>query len=317
MIVVVGDVLLDRDVTGVTDRLCPDAPVPVLTEMSRSQRPGGAGLAATLLAFDGTEVVLLCGLGQDTAGDDVRTMLVRCGVKPVEIPYDGNTAEKIRLRAGTHPLIRLDRGDARGSFGDLPAVVADVLRAATAVLVSDYGRGITGVPALRRHLADVAEAGVPIVWDPHPKGSTPVPGVGLACPNRAEAAAFCALHGADLDTHDPAGGPGVAAEAALLRTAWRVSAVAVTLGAGGAVVADDSGKPISVAAPAAGDGDTCGAGDRFAATAVTRLAAGDDARDAVTGAVHAASAYVADNGPEALTSKLATEATSWLAHEQS
>ena len=30
-LVVVGDLLLDRDVTGVADRLCPDAPVPVLT----------------------------------------------------------------------------------------------------------------------------------------------------------------------------------------------------------------------------------------------------------------------------------------------
>ena len=52
-IVVVGDLLLDRDVSGVVTRLSADAPVPILTEVSTVERAGGAGLAATLLAQDG------------------------------------------------------------------------------------------------------------------------------------------------------------------------------------------------------------------------------------------------------------------------
>ena len=44
----VGDTLLDRDVEGVVNRLCPDAPVPVLDETAHVDRPGGAGLAAVL-----------------------------------------------------------------------------------------------------------------------------------------------------------------------------------------------------------------------------------------------------------------------------
>src|SRR5689334_17979779 len=47
-VVVVGDVLLDLDVHGTVERLCPDAPVPVLDVTGEVARPGGAGLAAAL-----------------------------------------------------------------------------------------------------------------------------------------------------------------------------------------------------------------------------------------------------------------------------
>ena len=46
---VIGDVILDRDLVGFVDRLCPDAPVPVVDEREVIERPGGAGMAAVLL----------------------------------------------------------------------------------------------------------------------------------------------------------------------------------------------------------------------------------------------------------------------------
>ena len=67
-LVVVGDALLDRDLTGRADRLSPDAPVPVVSGLSEVDRPGGAGLAALLAARAGAEVVLGTALGEDPAG---------------------------------------------------------------------------------------------------------------------------------------------------------------------------------------------------------------------------------------------------------
>jgi len=52
-LVVVGDTLLDRDLTGRADRLSPEAAVPVVSGLHESARPGGAGLAALLAAADG------------------------------------------------------------------------------------------------------------------------------------------------------------------------------------------------------------------------------------------------------------------------
>ena len=52
-LVVIGDALLDRDVNGTASRLCPDAPAPVLDDLTEIRRPGGAALAALLAARDG------------------------------------------------------------------------------------------------------------------------------------------------------------------------------------------------------------------------------------------------------------------------
>jgi D-beta-D-heptose 7-phosphate kinase/D-beta-D-heptose 1-phosphate adenosyltransferase len=62
--------------------------------------------------------------------------------------------------------------------------------------------------------------------------------------------------------------------------------------------------PLVVPAPSASDGDTCGAGDRFAATAALALASGALVSEAVQEAVAAATAYVANGG---VTTALAPE----------
>lgn len=71
-IVVVGDTLLDVDVTGTSERLSPDAPVPVLDVQDEVRRAGGAGLVATMLARDGHDVTLVTVLGQDDRGAELR-----------------------------------------------------------------------------------------------------------------------------------------------------------------------------------------------------------------------------------------------------
>ena len=40
-LVVVGDALLDVDLVGRASRLTPDAPVPVVEDVERRERPGG------------------------------------------------------------------------------------------------------------------------------------------------------------------------------------------------------------------------------------------------------------------------------------
>ncbi|MDX6658199.1 MAG: D-beta-D-heptose 7-phosphate kinase / D-beta-D-heptose 1-phosphate adenosyltransferase, partial [Solirubrobacteraceae bacterium] len=67
-LVVVGDALLDRDLLGTVDRICPDAPVPVVDVRAERLRPGGAALAAALLALDGADVELLTAIADDEPG---------------------------------------------------------------------------------------------------------------------------------------------------------------------------------------------------------------------------------------------------------
>ncbi|GAB3803646.1 hypothetical protein GCM10027605_25920 [Micromonospora zhanjiangensis] len=174
-IVVVGDTLLDRDVEGVVNRLCPDSPVPVLDELDGTDRPGGAGLAALFAVDQGFDVALVTALADDAGGARLSNLLTAAGVQVFALPLPGATPEKVRLRTRGRVLLRHDRGGAAGPPGEPGDAVLELLADAAAVLVSDYGRGIAQQPTLR---AALAAGSAPIVWDPHPRGPAPVPGSG-------------------------------------------------------------------------------------------------------------------------------------------
>jgi D-beta-D-heptose 7-phosphate kinase / D-beta-D-heptose 1-phosphate adenosyltransferase len=291
-LVVVGDALLDRDLVGSVTRISPDAPVPVLDERSASWRPGGAGLAAQLAATDPTvAVTLVTALAGDAGGQRLRALLDPA-VTVVAVPAGGGTAVKTRVRAGGQSLLRIDRGGPPGPV-TVTAAALSAVAGADAVLVSDYGRGLTADPALRAALTRAAGR-VPVLWDPHPRGADPVPGCRLVTPNLAEAAA---LTGRSLP---PSGYGEIGAAAAGLTRRWQAAAVAVTLGPAGALLSFGTGTPLIVPAPDVSTSDTCGAGDRFAAAAAAALATGRLASDAVTAAVLAAAAFVAAGGAASL-----------------
>ncbi|MEV0134289.1 D-glycero-beta-D-manno-heptose 1-phosphate adenylyltransferase [Dactylosporangium sp. NPDC050688] len=290
LLVVVGDTLLDRDVDGTVSRVCPDAPAPVLDEHTVAERPGGAGLAALLAARAGHRVALVTAIAEDAAGARLCALLAAAGVTVYAMDLPGATPQKMRLRAHGQVLLRLDRGGPQQEPGEPPAETLAVLGEAAAILVSDYGRGVTRQPAVR---AALSAATAPIVWDPHPNGAAPVRGARLTTPNLAEVRALAgdAGNGTRLSTAVRGG--------RVLRDRWRSTAIAVTMGAAGAVLCQSGPTPLVVPAPAAADGDTCGAGDRFAATAALALARGVLVSEAVQEAVAEATAYVAAGGVSA------------------
>ncbi len=296
----VGDALLDVDLVGTAHRLTPDAPVPVVEDVVRRERPGGAALAAVLAAraAGDREVVLVTPLDDDEGAARLRALLAG-RVRLVAIPAHGGTPVKQRVRVGDQSVVRLDSGSPRVTLGALPEQAREVIAGAAAVLVADYGRGTTADPGVRAALQD---AGGPLVWDPHPRGADPVPTARLVTPNGAEAARVAADAGW---TSSGTGLHEVRTQAETLIRHWGVGAVAVTLGARGALLSYGEGTPVVVPAEPA-TGDPCGAGDAFAAAATVLLAGGAVTGEAVAGAVAAASAFVARGGAAAWDTTAAT-----------
>lgn len=293
-LVVIGDALLDRDLDGRVDRLCPDAPAPVVDRPTARPRPGGAGLAAMLAAGDGRDVTLVTALGRDESGREIARLLDAAGVTLVDLGSDAPTGQKTRVRADGHTLLRIDEGGrAGGAIGPVSPAAITALHGAAAVLVADYGRGVARDAAVRRAVSALP-ARVPVVWDPHPRGLEPVPGARLATPNRSEAARLVpTVEGSSLAAN--------AARAQALVARWQAAGVAVTLGADGALLVGADGTPLAVPAePCGPSSDPCGAGDRFAATAAGLLAEGALPSEAVTAAVAAASRFVAAGGASAV-----------------
>jgi rfaE bifunctional protein nucleotidyltransferase chain/domain/rfaE bifunctional protein kinase chain/domain len=291
-VVVVGDVLLDRDLTGTSERLAPDAPVPVLDVTALRESPGGAGLAALLAVRSGARVTLIAPIADDAGGAALLSLLSP-HLQLIPLGHQGLTRRKTRVRSGGQSLLRIDDGGP-GRPTDLPvAQIGEALADADAVLVADYGAGTTTDQRVRRILTDAA-AHTRLVWDPHPRGGPPVAGATLVTPNLAEAAAADRA----LDA-----GSGGAREpdllAGRLRKAWRVGAVCVTAGADGAFLAGSASGAHYLPAPAVRAGDSCGAGDRFAASATVRLAFGDLVSEAAAAGVRDASAWVGAGGSAA------------------
>jgi D-beta-D-heptose 7-phosphate kinase / D-beta-D-heptose 1-phosphate adenosyltransferase len=305
-VVVVGDALLDVDVDGEARRLAPNAPVPVVTDIEVSVRPGGAALAAALAAAEGANVALVTALGRDRAGQRLVSVLADLGIQVHDVGCGGDTPQKVRVRAGTHSVTRIDI-DTGGPevASDAAEHVGGVLEDADAVLVADYGRGVASLAPLRHALGRRADSCT--VWDPHPRGPEPVAGVRLVTPNELEVRRLVSGSGA------PSFPAGFAEAAATLRTRWRAGAVAVTCGARGAVLAGGDAVPLVVPVETPTAGDACGAGDRFSAAAVVALAQGALPSEAVVAAVDAASRYVADGGPRRYSRPLGTTRTT--AHE--
>jgi D-beta-D-heptose 7-phosphate kinase / D-beta-D-heptose 1-phosphate adenosyltransferase len=294
-VVVIGAALLDVDVEGRVDRLCPDAPAPVLAVETERPRPGGAGLAAVLVAGRGVPVRLVTALEDDEAGRRLRGLL-EGAVELFTGPATGGTVVKCRLRTGGRSMLRTDRGAGAPAAGFGAGLALDeALAGAGAVLVSDYGRGVAADPDVRVALERAVARRVPVVWDPHPRGPEPVPGVAVVTPNLAEA------RGAAGGPPVPGDGPRPALELAdrLVRR-WGARAVAVTLGSAGAVVRHRHGACSAAPAPAVDEQDPCGAGDHFAGGVAAALARGATVDEAVAEAVIGAAGFVARGGGAAV-----------------
>lgn len=292
-LVVVGDALLDVDLEGSATRLSPEAPVPVVDTERVWQRPGGAALAALLAARHADDVVLVSGIADDEGGRILRRLLSDAGVTVAGLPTRGSTVTKTRVRARGQSVLRIDRGDATVLRDRLPADVSDALMDARAICVADYGRGVTSIPALRAALESAAGR-VPVVWDPHPRGCTPVAGCALVTPNEDEARQLFGDASPDA-----------------MRQKWRAGALCVTVGRRGARVFERDQPRRHVEVPhvvGTAPADACGAGDRFAVAAAAALADGADAHAAVTAAVDAAARFVVAGGAAAV-STLAPEDT--------
>lgn len=304
-IVVVGDVLLDVDLSGDATRLSPDAPVPVVDVAAASRRAGGAGLVARMLQQDlqdsrhGADLELVTVLSDDDAATALRAELT--GISLVMGPSGAPTSVKTRVRAGDHAIVRFDEGCGEAPVPPVTEAMLRAVETADVVLVSDYGRGLAANPQLREVLTQVAGR-IPVVWDPHPSGPAPVPGVAAVTPNFSEAVKLGANAG-----FAPAGRDDVvraaADAAALLEQTWKSRAVIVTLGERGALIHRQGGSPELphlVPAPAVSAADPCGAGDRFCSALALALLRGRPLDEATQTAVQRAAEFLGRGGVRAL-----------------
>ena len=109
-IAVIGDVMLDTYWFGSTDRISPEAPVPVVAVKKMEYRLGGAAnVALNLLALN-AKVSIHSVVGNDADADTLLQMFTNIGIDASHTIKSSNrlTTNKIRIVSRNQHLLRLD-----------------------------------------------------------------------------------------------------------------------------------------------------------------------------------------------------------------
>jgi D-glycero-beta-D-manno-heptose-7-phosphate kinase len=263
-LLVVGDVMLDRYWFGDSDRISPEAPVPVVQVSKVDERLGGAANVARNVAALGANTTILGVVGEDEAGNRIGELLRQSGVNSqLEVDPKVPTTVKLRVIARQQQLIRLD-------FEETPSQTAleqklarfeKALGAADVLVLSDYGKGALSQVATMIEYARAKDK--VILVDPKGEDYEKYRGATLITPNRSE---LRQVVGRWADEDD------LTQRAQDLRRSLGIQALLLTRSEEGMSMFTDQGVS-HVRAQAREVFDVSGAGDTVIATLAVALAA--------------------------------------------
>mgnify|MGYP002619662726 FL=1 len=280
--------MLDRYWHGSTNRISPEAPVPIVKVEGDEFRAGGAGNVALNIASLHARAELVGLVGRDEAATLLRNRLeagsVHCRL--LEAPRHP-TITKLRIISRHQQLIRLDFEEnftVLESAGIETEFVA-ALPAAGALVLSDYGKGTLAQVASLIRIA--REQRVPIVVDPKGTDFGRYCGATVITPNMSE---FEAVVGHCADEQ------AVVERGEALRDALDLEAMLITRSERGMTLLARGLAPLNLPARARDVFDVTGAGDTVVAVLGAGLAAGQTLADATAFANLAAGIVVGKLG---------------------
>jgi D-beta-D-heptose 7-phosphate kinase/D-beta-D-heptose 1-phosphate adenosyltransferase len=284
-VLVVGDVMLDRYVWGDAERISQEAPVILLHAERREERLGGASSVATMLRALGARVALAGVVGKDADGQRLRQMLLDLGIDHEGVIVDADRPTTVKERyigraQHRHPqqMIRVDYETRlplpEAVERELCAVLAQQIRKADIVLVSDYDKGVCTPGLMAAVIAGAKSCELRVLADPvRGPDYRKYHGCSAITPNRLEAGLAT---GRVLPTAAEA-----LAAAAHLREQLDLEAAVVTLDRDGMVLVHADGRNQAFATRPRQVYDITGAGDMVLAVLGMALASGADYDPAV------------------------------------
>ena len=291
-ILVVGDLMLDRYLTGTVDRISPEAPVPVVRVEGESLALGGAGNVAANVVALGASCEVVGVVGDDSEGKVLLDRLgaLGVGVQGVSVIPGRPTTVKTRIMARHQHVTRVDREDP----SDIGAQWAETLAEAITTLLpkcqglalEDYNKGVLVTKVIHDALRGSLSVGIPSVVDPKRLRFFEYEGATVFKPNARELEDALGDH---LQADNPAWMESV-------RARLGVQNLLLTLGERGMALQCAEGGFMRVPTVAREVYDVSGAGDTVTAVMVVGLAVGGTPMEAAVMANHAAAVEVGKTG---------------------
>jgi rfaE bifunctional protein kinase chain/domain len=301
-VAVLGDLMLDEYLFGEVSRISPEAPVPIVRINRERAVLGGAANVAANLKSIGAEPVLLGTLQKDIAGNRLQALLRGLEIKADWLVLDPSrpTIIKTRVIGQQQQMIRIDREEEGGcqpaAVAALCARLEQALEQVSALIISDYAKGVVNLELMDRVRELCRARGIPWIVDPKPAHAALYRGAPLMTPNTKELAALTGMPAKGDDE--------LAAAGQALMANLEVQGLLVTRSEKGmALFAPDvqHRRPWLIPTEAREVFDVSGAGDTVIAVFSAAISTGADWQDAAMLANAAAGVVVGKMGTATAT----------------
>lgn len=274
-VMVIGDVMIDSYLWGTTDRISPEAPVPIITCTRDENRPGGAANVALNIESLGARPVLCTVIGNDDAGLSFLSMIQAKGISTEGITFDPQrtTTVKTRIISNGQQMLRVDRETEKPIDEAMEKRFAERIHRlcrmekVNAIIFEDYDKGAITPAIISETVAIAGELGIPVLVDPKKRNFNQYKGVTLFKPNFKELCEGLHLHIGKQDHAD------IFASVQPFQQELGIRHMLITLSEAGVFISGPDGYR-TIPAEIRDVADVSGAGDTVIATAALCMAAG-------------------------------------------
>lgn len=298
---VVGDVMLDRLTWGTVRRISPEAPVPVVNVEREEAMPGGAANVARNISALRGAAEIFGAVGKDDSARELEGMLRGQGISCYGLIRSGDrhTTVKNRIIAHKQQIVRVDRETVKyldpNTEAELMKRIDTRIRAAGAVIVCDYGKGVVSQSLLGHIRLACGERRIPVNLDPKPAHYLVLGGLNLITPNRSEAFEMAGVRDGQQD-RSPTDDPELASVSKRLIDTLNPNILLITLGENGMLLCQQGKESFHVPTAAKAVYDVSGAGDTVIATFTLAMLGGAAPIEAAVLSNHAAGIVVGKVG---------------------
>lgn len=191
-VLVVGDVMLDNYLWGDTERMSPEAPVPIVNINSSSSNPGGAGNVVANLRSLGARTSIAAVIGDDKEGMQLRSHLLESGADISMLLTDPlrPTTVKTRIIAHNQQVVRTDWEDdspiSKKLQRSLIESIKKKIETYDGIILENYDKGLLNSSSIIEILNLCEEKDKSVYVDPKANDFFTFRGVCLVKPNAAE-----------------------------------------------------------------------------------------------------------------------------------
>ncbi len=278
-VLIVGDVMMDRYLTGQINRISPEAPVPVVLHQHTDNRLGGAANVALNVKALGGKPILCSVIGKDENATLFKSLLPQNNISSegiIEID-DRITTVKTRVIASNQHILRVDRETTDDLKNEEAFLFLEMIKNILnendidVILLQDYNKGVLTPFVIRGILKEAKKRKIPTAVDPKLKNFFEYKAVTLFKPNLKE------VNDA-LPMHVKAEPASLQYAAQSIRSILNNKMTLITLSEKGIFVDNDLEQKIIGTQPR-NIADVCGAGDTVISLAAMMLPFTLDMRD--------------------------------------